>query len=177
MGFDLTLNDPQDLESYQFDGSLYVKRIVEDMNGVSVAETGVTLPTVNATWTATLLGSEVVNVNERALIWKFTPVDNTAVENTDVVTIQFNELEDLVNHKNYAGADYNSPSNRYLAQGPTATVEFVASQADVEGITAFQYDGLDRMNTETSPFISNGQRIGVILDVQPLATDNATVTN
>ena len=175
--FDLTLNDPQDLESYQFDGSLYVKRIVEDMNGVSVAETGVTLPTVNATWTATLLGSEVVNVNERALIWKFTPVDNTAVENTDVVTIQFNELEDLVNHKNYAGADYNSPSNRYLAQGPTATVEFVASQADVEGITAFQYDGLDRMNTETSPFISNGQRIGVILDVQPLATDNATVTN
>ncbi len=175
--FDLTLNDPEDLTSYQFDGSLYVKRIVEDMNGVSVAEAGVTLPSVDPTWTVTLLGSELVNVNQRALIWKVTPVDNTAVENTDIVTIQFNELEDLVNHKNYAGENYNSPSNRYLAVGPQATVEFIASQADVDGITAFQYDGLDRMNAATSPYISNGQRIGVILDVQPLATDNANVTN
>jgi len=174
--FDLTLNDPQDLDSYQFDGSLYVKRIVEDMNGVSVAEAGVTLPTVNPTWTVTLLGSELINVNQRSLIWKVTPVDNTAVENTDIVTIQFNELEDLVNHKNYAGENYNSPSNRYLAQGPTATVEFIASQADVDGITAFQYDGMDRMNSATSPYISNGNRIGLILEVQPLATDNATVT-
>ena len=175
--FDLTLNDPFDLDSYQFEGSLYVKRIVEDMNGVSVAEAGVALPTISTNWTAMLVGSQVVSANDIALIWKFTPVDNTAVANTDIVTIQFNELEDLVNHKNYAGDNYNSPSNRYLAQGPTATVEFIASQADVDGITAFQYDGIDRMNSATSPYISNGNRIGLILEIQPLATDNATVTS
>ncbi len=175
--FDLTLNNPQDLNSYQFNGSLFVKRIVEDMNGVSVEEAGVALPTISTNWTAMLVGSQAVNANDIALIWKFTPVDNTAVANTDVVTIQFNELEDLVNHKNYAGENYNSPSNRYLAQGPSATVEFIASQADVDGITAFQYNGMDRMNSATSPYISNGNSIGLILEVEPLASDNATVTS
>lgn len=173
--FNLTLNNPLDLNSYQFDGSLFVKRIVEDMNGVSLEEAGVALPTISSNWTVELMGSEPFSAHEIALIWKFTPIDNTLVANTDIVEIQFNTVEDLVGHKNYAGA-YNSPSPRYLAAGPISTIEFIASQADVEGITAFQYDGSDRMNSVTSPYISNGNRIGLILEVEPLTTDNATVT-
>jgi hypothetical protein len=173
--FDLTLNDPQDLNSYQFDGSLFVKRVIEDMNGVSVQEADVAMPTPPANWTVELMGSEALNAHELAVIWKFTPVDNTAVNNTDILTIQYNQVEDLVGHKNYAGTNYNSPSHRYLAVGPTSTIEFIASQADVDGITAFQYDGMDRMNAATSPYISNGNRIGLILEVEPNAADNASV--
>lgn len=175
--FDLSLNNPADLNSYEFDGSLFVKRIVEDMNGVSVVEAGVALPTISGNWmTPELLGSEVVSPHEIALIWKFTPVDPTLVTNTDIVEIQFNQLEDLVGHLNYAGV-YNSPSARYAEAGPITTINFIASQADVEGITAFQYDGIDRMNSETSPYISTGARIGLILEVEPHQNDNATVTS
>lgn len=173
--FDLTLDDPQDLDSYQFDGSLFVKRIVEDMNGASLQASDVVDPTINADWTVDFIGSEVVNANDISLIWKFTPVDNTLVTNTDILTIQFNQVEDLVGHKNYAGADYNSPSPRYSAVGPTSTIEFIASQADVAGIVGFQYDGSDRRNSETSPYISNGNAIGLELVAEELATDNATV--
>ncbi|MBI9032628.1 Ig-like domain repeat protein [bacterium] len=171
--YDLTLDASGD---YFFEGHIYVKKVINDLNGVSLDPSAIPLPTISAGWTAEYLGTQTVGTTLEA-IWKFSPVLPTDVENIDLVEIQFNQLEDLVGHLNYSGdEDYNSPSNRYEPYGPTIGLGFESSDADTNSIIGFQYDGLDRMNTATRPFVSSGNNIGLILNIEPQPNDSPGVT-
>ncbi len=175
--FDLTLNDPNNLDSYFFDGSIYIKRIINDHQGVSILPSAVADISAIAGWTVEVLGSEAETDHTLTMIWKLTPNAPVDVENTDVMNVQFNSLEDLVNHENYVGEDYYSPSNKYAAAGPVVEIGFISSDADVQGVVGFQYDGNDRLNSASSKFVSAGNEIGLILDIEPQANDNATINS
>ena len=180
--YDLTLDASGD---YFFEGHVYIKKVINDLKGVLLDPTTIPLPDVNPEWSVEYLGAEEVvridpvlgSIRTLEAIWKFSPVVATDVENTDLVEIKFNQLEDLVNHQNYTGDEnYNSPSDRYDPYGPALALGFESSDADANSIIGFQYDGLDRMNKATRPYVSAGNNIGLILNIEPQPNDTPGIT-
>jgi hypothetical protein len=93
--------------------------------------------------------------------WKLSPV--AAIDNSSILNIQLQQVEDLTGHKNYAGAA-NAPvhSNLYVADAPVITIGFDAGSDNgmAQSIIAYQKITGDELNPVTSPYVRPGQNLG-----------------
>ena len=152
----LALNPPAP-GTWTADQHVYLKLQINDGNGVGAG--WVTTPVADG-WTVAEF-AEVTVGNVLYKEWKLSPV--AAIDNSSILNIQLQQVEDLTGHKNYAGAA-NAPvhSNLYVADAPVITIGFDAGSDNgmAESIIAYQKFAGDELNPETSPYVRPGQNLG-----------------
>ncbi|MFA7097355.1 MAG: hypothetical protein WC383_12865, partial [Gammaproteobacteria bacterium] len=153
--------------------SIFVKYRANDGEGVKLLDAPDGMPSglTNNGWEVTLI-SDTDDANGREKILKLSP-GTTADPTLEGFSYTFAALQDKVGHINYGAAANGGvyyADDGYRADPPVLNFAFSADYTNEhQDILVYKYDGVDRLNSATDPYVATGQAIGLQIVLNPPA--------